>query len=1529
MDPGARVGPYHVLSRLGAGGMGEVWRARDERLGRDVAIKVLPAEFAADPERLARFEREARATAALSHPNILAIHDVGIHDEQPYLVEELLEGESLRVRLLDGPLPVREALELGVQIARGLAAAHDKRIVHRDLKPDNVVLTRDGTAKILDFGLAKIVEVVSGEADTITQAPASNTGPGRVLGSAAYMAPEQARGLPVDHRADIFAFGVLLHELLSGSRPFGGHTVSDTMAAILKDEPAPLPASVPSPVQAVILRCLEKKPEDRFGSARDLAFAIQALIESAPRTAAKLPDQERPYPGLAAFTAADAKRFFGRDEEIAALWRKIPGRSLLALIGPSGVGKTSFIRAGLVPHAPPGWRCLVATPGQAPFGSLARALAPFFSGDTEAVQQLLDVHIPETAVGLVQRWRQRADHGLIVVDQFEELFTLNGEDTQHHFAGLLGKLSAIDGVHVLLSTRDDFFFSCHRLAPLAEVFQDVTPLGPLSADGLRRALVEPAKGMGFAFEDEGLVEEMLQAVAGERGALPLLAFAAASLWEQRSKEAKTLTRSAYEAIGGVAGALAQHAEATLDHAGQDKLPLVRELFRNLVTAQGTRAGRDGEELLTVFPEAERGDARDALARLVDARLLTAFEVEGPDGSRHDRVEIVHESLLTAWPRLVRWRSEDEGGAHLRDQFRQAAHLWEEKGRPDDLLWTGTSYREFALWRERYPGGLSEVEEAFGRAMVARAGRRRRARRIAVAAGFAVLLGVVAVIGTSLRRTRTALARTDASRLVALGRAVGSETDPAAVLAHAIASLERADSVDGRMLALDAMAHGPMPFVAPSRDTKLVAFSPDGRWLAAADWVAGDVWVFGRYGSSLQLRAGVDGELDGLRFAPGCDVLVTTEDYGDGEREVRGRAWSLSDGRLLGELTWRKPAVFGVLRDPPRMSILELAAGRAELRTLRLDQPGAPALAAFDLSRYLTGWPMAEYTVGTRTFPWMLTPAVDPAGRWLAFSAGGRIFVQPLEAGSTPRLLATGDARLHASSDGAILVARGPRGPIRLLSAAAGVELGSFEVEELTTDVRVSEDGHTLLVRTAGKRTESELPGGTLLAWRLPRETRGPGRTIELPSSALGLATDRGATWVGVPRVGQPAQVWCLRWPAEARPLVLRDGPDTANFSADVASDGHWVATALVRGVAVRPLRERSPLVLGGHTRPVNSVVFAPDGSWVASTGQDPAVRLWPLAGSPPPPSRQLTSWADQLAYVLGIGVSPDGRTLAVGSAVGKVTLVSVDGALRPLTGFTTGTSNVAFSRDGRLAAAGGVYLDGPGIRVWEVASGKELALLDPGVREATGGVAFLPDGSLASTSVSGVRLWDLAARTSRVVWAPEKQVAGAFAGGVQSSTKAALVFSYYPSPDTGDAYIIDGTNGPVRRLDRHGGRVVSAAIDPTGTIVATGDLDGVVRVGRATGEEPHLLLGHRGWPFVAISSQGDWVASGGQDTTVRLWPMPDLTKPPVHTLPLPELLARLKAQTNVRLVADAAAPGGHRTEFGPFPGWAEVPTWEP
>jgi eukaryotic-like serine/threonine-protein kinase len=278
LDQGDRLGRYRIVGPLGAGGMGEVWRAHDERLGRDVAIKVLPAEFAADPERLKRFEREARATAALSHPNILAVHDVGTHEGVPFLVEELLEGESLRERLERGPLDQAEALRIAAEIGRGLAAAHAKGIVHRDLKPGNVFLTRDGAVKILDFGLARLV-VMAGTPETLAEAAtaAESTQLGAVLGTVAYMAPEQARGQPVDQRADVFAFGVVLYEMLSGTRPFQGLTATDTLAAILKDEPPPLPAAVPPAVAVVVTGCLAKDPDKRYQRGSELRAALETV----------------------------------------------------------------------------------------------------------------------------------------------------------------------------------------------------------------------------------------------------------------------------------------------------------------------------------------------------------------------------------------------------------------------------------------------------------------------------------------------------------------------------------------------------------------------------------------------------------------------------------------------------------------------------------------------------------------------------------------------------------------------------------------------------------------------------------------------------------------------------------------------------------------------------------------------------------------------------------------------------------------------------------------------------------------------------------------------------------------------------------------------------------------------------------------------------------------------------------------------------------------------------------------------------
>jgi|KBSMisStaDraftv2_1062788.scaffolds.fasta_scaffold39664_3 serine/threonine protein kinase len=299
LSAGTRLGPYEILAPLGAGGMGEVYRARDPRLGRDVAIKVLPAAFSSDPDRLKRFEQEARAAGALNHPNITAVHDLGTNpgDGAPYVVHELLEGETLRSELAGGRFPPRQAIEYAIQIARGLAAAHEKGIVHRDLKPENVFVTKDGRVKILDFGLAKLTQAEG--MPNATNIPTA-TEPGVVMGTLGYMSPEQIKARPADARSDIFALGAMLYEMLSGQRAFRGDSAGETMAAILKEDPPELSVTnqnVSPGLDRIVRHCLEKNPERRFQSASDIAFDLEALSGlSTPRLPASATATRVPRP---------------------------------------------------------------------------------------------------------------------------------------------------------------------------------------------------------------------------------------------------------------------------------------------------------------------------------------------------------------------------------------------------------------------------------------------------------------------------------------------------------------------------------------------------------------------------------------------------------------------------------------------------------------------------------------------------------------------------------------------------------------------------------------------------------------------------------------------------------------------------------------------------------------------------------------------------------------------------------------------------------------------------------------------------------------------------------------------------------------------------------------------------------------------------------------------------------------------------------------------------------------------------------
>ena len=279
--PGTRLGPYEIQGLIGAGGMGEVYKAKDPKLGREVAIKVLPAAFAEDTDHLRRFEQEARAAGALNHPNITVIHDLGSHEGAPYLVMELLEGESLRAAMDAGPMASARAAELGEQIAAGLAAAHERGIVHRDLKPENLFLTRDGVVKILDFGLAKRSRI---EGEAATEAMANLTASGVVMGTLHYMSPEQANGRSVDFHTDQFSLGIVLYELLSGRKPFGGDSMAETLAAIVRDDPAPLESlslGIPAGLAAIVQRCLAKEPKERYASTRDLANHLSIAVRHA------------------------------------------------------------------------------------------------------------------------------------------------------------------------------------------------------------------------------------------------------------------------------------------------------------------------------------------------------------------------------------------------------------------------------------------------------------------------------------------------------------------------------------------------------------------------------------------------------------------------------------------------------------------------------------------------------------------------------------------------------------------------------------------------------------------------------------------------------------------------------------------------------------------------------------------------------------------------------------------------------------------------------------------------------------------------------------------------------------------------------------------------------------------------------------------------------------------------------------------------------------------------------------------------
>lgn len=754
-----QIGQYELIRELGRGGMGVVYLARDSRLGRRVAVKLLQSD---NPELTERFIVEAQATAQCNHENIVVIYEVGEHEGSPFMVLEYLQGQTL-AELLEksGPMQWTRAADIMVSVVRALVRAHARGIVHRDLKPENIFLTDSGIVKVLDFGIAKVLREQAYEpGSTIHTGNVRSTG---LAGTLAYMSPEQwLMGGLIDHRADIWAVGIILYEMLTGEHPLLDDMDSFQERVTQPDLPMPSVSErkpdVVAELAQVVDRCLLKNPTKRFADAEALLKALEPFLPGRFRAWGSF--DRGPYTGLRAFQEEDAACFFGRSTEVSAMVTRVFDYPMLAVVGPSGIGKSSLIRAGVVPALRSfgtSWRILVVRPGPQPLLAVATMLHSVADLFEQAGEKLADptslgirLKLEPGYLGQLLRKLAHVTNGkcMLFVDQFEELYTLceAAEQRQAFTQCLTGAADdATSPVRLVISVRADFLGRVSEDAQfMSEISRGLFFLGTPDSEGLREALVQPAEMVGYRFEDQAMVDEMVAHLQSTPGALPLLQFTAYQLWEKRDAGKKLLTRHSYEELGGIAGALATHADQVVQKQSPEARTMCRALFLQLVTPERTRAVREVEELYELV--SDRQVLRQVLDDLVQSRLLVLNTGGGGGGAT---VEIVHESLIEAWLTLRRWLEESHEDSMFLEQLRAAARQWVNKNKDSGLLWSGEMAEELFRFRRRFKGELSASVQTFADAVQAHLVRKQRLKKVLAVSGVGFLLLLLAAAAVAL------------------------------------------------------------------------------------------------------------------------------------------------------------------------------------------------------------------------------------------------------------------------------------------------------------------------------------------------------------------------------------------------------------------------------------------------------------------------------------------------------------------------------------------------------------------------------------------------------------------------------------------------------------------------------------------------------------------------------------------------------------------------------------------------------------
>ena len=1135
-------------------------------------------------------------------------------------------------------------------------------------------------------------------------------------------------------------------------------------------------------------------------------------------------DAHAPYLGLSAFSPADAGHYVGREREVEACVNRLRVEPLLAVVGPSGAGKSSFVQAGIIAALPGSWRSVTVRPGPAPLAQLAARLERegIALGDLRA---RLTEQPDALAQAMCAAAAARGETLLLVVDQFEELLTLclDAEEQRLYSDALMRAAGAREApVRVVITLRDDFLVRAQQLPALRErLALSLQILGTPPPDELVRIVVEPARRAGYSFEDPDLPVEMVNAVAGEPGALALLSFTATKLWELRDRHFRRLRRRAYATLGGVGGALAQHAEETLARMAPAHQALVREVFRQVVTADGTRAVLSRPELRQILAG---GEADVVIEELIHARLLVASE--GDTGEQ--RVELVHEALLSSWPRLVGWQREDAESARLRDQVRAATRQWLERGRSRGLLWRGDALLEYRVWRSRYRGSLTEAEEAFARASLHEEARGRTRRRMILGAVVGVLVvGMVLMFALERRATRerdraAAYAAESRQRLVDLyleqGRQALLDHAPMQSLAYLTEALAQgADNASLRFLL--ARATGALDgqhLVLAGHEGPLWAarFSPDSARIATggADGTA-RVWD-ARSGALMAELPGHTLGVWSLRFSPDGTRLVTASYDGT------ARVWDLT-GSALRFTAQHQDAVFWAGFTPDGATLGTASRDRtvklwdadsgALVRTIAAHDKGL-TMAAFtpDGSLLVTGshdasvrvWEVATGALratvtGFRGYTHDI--AVSPDGtRAIAASTGGVIKIFSLHDGAASTL--NGHAketyRVAFSPDGARVLTASDDRTAKVWDAATGALLMTLEGHASgVTFAGFSPDGRHIVTGgrdgTAriwdahdgarrwiffGHRDgiwQGDIDGsgagvvtasfdGTARVWSLRQ--RGPALVLPAHEEQVWDASlDPGATRIATADSAGAIRVWDRQGRMQVEIATDHTSPQVA-----WSSDGSRLLTAGGAAAVVRDPRTGDALLaLRGHEGQTHAAAFAPDQSRIVTAGADHTAKIWDARTG-----ALLVTLRGHTDMVVFADFDATGQRVVTTSVdtTARVWDPATGALLHTLAGHGTKVSSARFSADGsRIITAG----EDRKAVLWS-AQGERLAVMEGHVDAITEAV-LSPDGQLAITACydGTVGFWEAA--SGNLLWTIDLQPADARSAMLDASGALLLV----------------------------------------------------------------------------------------------------------------------------------------------------------